>query len=102
MNIENLKQIGSEWQKAGRHRIYFNGLAARWGIKTWRYNTGNICGAEFRGESISNNQAKKIIEHFMGAKLYYDMADGQFYGSGLSGDEFSYLTESIKTESEQM
>lgn len=102
MNIDNLKQIGNEWQKAGKHRIYFNDLPSRLGLRTWHYNTGNISSAELDGERISNSQAKKLLSRLAGAKLWFDMADEKFHGCGLSDEEFGHIVESIKSESEQM
>lgn len=83
MKIEILKQIGgSEWKKDGKHRVYFNDLGKWYGIETERYNTGNICGATFRGKRMSNSQAKKELSKLMDCKVWYDATDGKFYRKG--------------------
>lgn len=86
MNIEILKQIGSEWQKNGKHRIYFNGLGELYGIETERYNTGNICGATLNGNTISNSEAKRLIGRLLDCKVWFDVVDGKFYMITPQGD----------------
>jgi hypothetical protein len=76
--IKIMKQMGNEWQKGDKHRIYFNSLGMFYGIETERYNSGNICGATLNGERISNGEAKRLLGRLMDCKVYYDMVAGQF------------------------
>lgn len=84
-NIEALKSIGgNEWIKNNYHRVYFNQdqILETYGLSVSRYNTGNVSSASLNGESISNSQAKKIINRAYG-KLYYDVNDGQFHSKDI-------------------
>lgn len=84
--IEILKQIGSEWQKGDKHRIYFNNLSEIYGLNCEYYNSGNICGADLNGERISNGQAKKLIGKLLSCKVWYDLVDGKFWHTAPQGD----------------
>jgi len=86
MNIEILKQLGSEWKKGEKHRIYFNGLGEWYGIKTERYNTGNICGATLDGETISNSAAKRLLGRLMDCKVWFDVPTGSWFTQTNQGD----------------
>jgi hypothetical protein len=99
--VEILKQIGSEWQKNGMHRIYFNHLEDLYGLDCSYYKTGNISGATLNGELISNSEAKRIQARLAG-KLWYDLADDKFYGRGLQQADFSILVAAIKTKMTEM
>lgn len=68
---------GSRWQRNGMDRVYINHWATLAGLETSRYNTGNIAGATFDGELISNSQASKILGSI--DKLWFDTADGKFH-----------------------
>lgn len=65
-------QGGRVWQKGQYNRVYFNDIAARVGVQTTRYNTGNISSATLKGNSISNSSAAKIIRRSGEAKMFYD------------------------------
>lgn len=100
--LEALKQIGNEWQKYGKHRIYFNDLGSRLGVETSRYNTGNICSATLYGEKISNSAAKRILSRAAYSKVWYDLADDEFHTTGeLWDEEFEEIVTSIKEEAAQ-
>jgi hypothetical protein len=68
---------GSRWTKAGKDRVYLNDWTAFAGLEISRYNTGNISGASYRGEGISNSQAAKIIGSI--DKVWFDTADGRLH-----------------------
>jgi hypothetical protein len=66
--IDELTALGfSRWQKAGMDRMYIN--AGALGLICTYYKTGNISGAEFRGEHISNSEAYRM----KAAKTYIDL-----------------------------
>lgn len=100
--IQALRQIGSEWQKAGKHRIYFNGLSAWLGLEVSRYNTGNVSSARLNGDGISNCQAKRILSRMMDAKLYYDFETKRFHGQRIDNDDFQAIVVAIKTERDEL
>lgn len=83
-SVETMTAIGgSRWTRGDKDRVYLNDWAAFAGLETSRYNTGNISGASYQGETISNSQASKIL----GAvdKVWFDTADGKLhcrYGYG--------------------
>lgn len=103
LSVKALIEIGGkEWTKNGMHRVYFNGLATWFGLETTRYNTGNVASATLDGESISNSQAKRIGDHLLDAKLYYDVTDNKFHATGLTQDELDKIVAAIKRQMEQV
>ena len=66
------EQGGSRWQKAGKDRIYFNGIAQRAGLKTSHYKSGYVSNATYRGQGISNSRAAQMEGVFRDAKVFYD------------------------------
>ncbi len=79
--IPCLEEVGGkEWQRGDYHRVYFNTDIMAQGIdlKLDFYKTGNISYAELKGEKISNNQAKKLINKMRNTKVWFDVADGEF------------------------
>lgn len=76
--VENMIAIGgSEWERHGKHRVYLNNWAELAGLEVDCYKSGNIRSAAYRGESISNSQAYKILGSI--DKVWFDAADGQLY-----------------------
>ncbi|MFB6805503.1 hypothetical protein [Streptomyces sp. NPDC056387] len=86
ITAETLTAIGgNRWQKNGMDRIYFDNPAQLAGLETSHYKSGNISGATWQGERISNSQAHQLVTSIH--KLWYDLADGKFhcrYGFGES------------------
>ena len=84
-NVDTMLAIGgNRWTKAGKARIYLE-WAAFAGLDISYYNTGNISGAAYQGEGISNSQASKLLGCIY--KVYFDVADGKLhcqYGHGES------------------
>jgi hypothetical protein len=78
LTVETLTAIGGRlWERNGMRRVYINDWAAFAGLETSHYNTGNISGATYKGEGISNSQAYKLggcID-----KVWFDAADGRLY-----------------------
>lgn len=109
MVVETLEKLGGKlWEKGAMRRIYFSAdqVLDHAGLTVQRYNTGNVCGAQLNGESISNSEAKRIAAAYDGFKMYYDLTDGKFarsgnpaYGynnySGYSQDYQTYLRAAI-------
>ena len=58
------------WQKGNLDRLYIN--ATQLGLECTYYKTGNVSSACFKGESISNCQARR----YKMAKTYIDVKDG--------------------------
>lgn len=89
ITAENLVKVGgNRWTKNGHDRVYFNNWAEFAGLAVGRYNTGNICSASYRGESVANRQAGLTL----GAidKFWYDAADGKFHARyGYSEPRFA-------------
>ena len=72
--IRNLEEKGfKRWQKGNFDRLYINATAL--GLECTYYNTGNISGAWFDGERISNCQARR----YKAAKTYIDVATGELH-----------------------
>lgn len=76
---------GNRWQRNGMDRIYFNNWAQFAGLELSYFGTGNISGATWKGELISNSQGYKLATSI--DKLWFDVTDGLFharYGFGES------------------
>jgi hypothetical protein len=97
MTTTQLEAIGGKsWSKNGVTRVYFNDLCGLFGLTTYLYGTGNISSATLNGAAISNTQAKKIENQFIGCKLYYDIATQKFVGQGLSQSELNMIAARIE------
>lgn len=68
---------GNRWTKNGMDRVYINNWHEFAGIEVSRYNTGNICYAEYQGETISNSQAGKLLGSI--DKVWFDAATGKLH-----------------------
>jgi len=90
------KANGNRWTKNGKDRIYFDPRNALSGLKTSRYNTGNISGATLNGELISNSKAKKLLSAAFETKLWYDLGDGKFHWYDVSNSDFAKLFETYR------
>jgi hypothetical protein len=63
----------SRWTKGNLDRLYIN--ATQLGLVCSYYKTGNISGAEFNGDSISNCQARR----YKAAKTFIDIKTEKVY-----------------------
>lgn len=63
----------NRWTKGTLDRLYIN--AAQLGLECTYYKTGNISGAWFCGELISNCQARR----YKAAKTYIDIKTGRVF-----------------------
>jgi len=84
--IERIRAIGNEWHKGNYHRVYFNNLSELYGIKTNRYNSGNISSATLDGEKISNSAAKRILGRLACVKIWFDLTDNEFHCKDRYGE----------------
>ena len=91
-----LLEVGSLWEKHGYRRIYFNDLAAWYGLEYNTYNTGNISNAWVDGERVSNSEGRRILGRLAGAKVWYDLTDGKFHGKVNRQEDFERIVERIK------
>lgn len=89
---------GSEWQKYGKHRIYFNRDVQMelLGLETRRYcDTGKIFDATLGGEEITIFRAKSIIASL--DKFWYDVNDDTFYCSdSMPYELFERICDNLK------
>lgn len=85
-SVETMTAIGgNRWQRNGMDRVYLNDWADLAGLDVSRYNTGNISGAAYQGEGISNSQAYKLLGSI--DKVWFDAQTGKLhcrYGFGES------------------
>lgn len=72
-NIEKILELGNEWKGGSHHRVYFNDFS-EFGLDVSFYKTGNVSGATWQGESLSNGKATEMLS----AKIYYDMNENKF------------------------
>ena len=64
---------GKRWTKYDKDRIYFN--ATDLGLSCDYYKSGNISGAYFDGEGISNAEYMRVVS----SKMYIDVTDGSIH-----------------------
>lgn len=84
LTIEQLIAAGGHrWQKNGNDRIYFNDLAALFGVTTTHYNTGNLNGVWIDGDEISNNKGRQLLVALHDAQVWFDVPTGQWMSRGL-------------------
>lgn len=77
--VEELTELGfNRWTKNGMDRMYINAKAL--GLDCSYYHTGNICGAEFRGEHVSNSEARRM----QAAKTYIDLKTGKVHSDNYT------------------
>lgn len=103
--IEFLKELGSEWEKNGMHRIYFNDLPGWYGLQYERYNSGNVSSATLDGEHISNSKATGILSDLLALKIWYDVTTERFYWkAGLRTDPqyFARIVAAIRARAAEM
>lgn len=70
---ELISMGGNRWTKGNYDRIYFN--ADVLGVECDFYKSGNISSAWFKGEKISNSQARR----YYGAKTFVDVKTGEVH-----------------------
>lgn len=99
MDIEKLKQIGSEWQKGDMHRIYFNNILEILEAEITYHKTGTFRNVEVNGQRISNNEANGIKQF---AKVWYDVKTGEFGFKNLDKIYFEQVVEAIKEKVAEM
>lgn len=63
----------NRWTKGNLDRLYIN--ASQLGLVCSYYKTGNISSAEFKGEGISNCQARR----YKAAKTFIDIKTGNVH-----------------------
>lgn len=88
--IAKLTERGfKRWTKGSIDRLYVS--AEQLGLVCEHYKTGNVSNAEFRGESISNSQAKRMKV----AKTFIDVKTGRVFSDVFALGEAakSVLTE---------
>ena len=72
--IEKLEKLGAKrWTKGNYDRLYISAKVL--GLDCDYYKTGNVKDAAFRGDSISNCEARRL----MYAKTYIDIAAGTLH-----------------------
>lgn len=78
--IRAIKEVGNEWEKYGKHRVYFNDLLGRCGVEYSTYNTGNISNVEISGvdKNVSNNRGGSVVSALKSGKFYYDIQSDEF------------------------
>lgn len=97
---ERLTEVGgSRWKRGEIDRIYFNDLHKWYGLECSHYGTGNISAATLNGESISNSQARKILNNFNGVRVWFDVLTQKFEHKTnriASDSEIQIVIDSIK------
>lgn len=73
---------GNFWKGGDKARVYINGLDELAGVEVSRYGTGNISHATYKGQKISNGQARRMLNSEIPAKLYLDCVDGCWHWIG--------------------
>lgn len=95
--IEKMERIGDRWQKNGMDRIYFNDLHKYIGLELHHYNTGNISSASYRGDKISNCEAKRIMGRIAG-KLWFDVVADQYKWTNVNDRDAQNIIDEINRQ----
>lgn len=78
-SLEQLQAAGGQlWEKNGMRRVYFNDLHELIGLEIDTYNSGNISGAKWKGEKISNADAGRTLRGI--GRVWYDLNTDQLCG----------------------
>lgn len=88
---------GREWNG---HRVYFNQIGELAGLELIRGRAGQVSSGKYRGEFLSNNKIRGLAAHFDSCKLYYDVAEGKFCGTGFNDDEFNTVVTVLRARLE--
>lgn len=97
-NVQALLELGNEWRRPAKkrrlaiHRIYFGPLQGWWGLLI---EPGR--NARFRGEPITELEARTIIARFCDAKIYFDVGTSKFHGVNIDHGAFLFIVEQIRT-----
>ena len=97
-NVRSLTELGNEWSRPAKkrrpamRRIYFEPLQGWWGLLI---EPGR--NAQFRGEAITELEARAIIARFREAKVYFDVNKSKFCGENIDHDAFVFIVEQIRT-----
>lgn len=77
-SVETMVAIGGNlWEHHGKRRVYLNDWAGLAGIEYDTYKTGNISGATYQGELISNRQAGLLLGCI--DKVWFDAETGRLH-----------------------
>ena len=92
--IEKLVALGAtRWSKYGKDRISLKALSKELGLEFERYNTGNICSATFKGETISNSKCGRMLGQI--EKAFVDITTSEIVMEGRE-EEGQLLIDSLK------
>jgi hypothetical protein len=95
IRIDALKGLGTEWQKNGMHRIYFNNLSKWYGLTCDYSGSGRINHAEINGETISNSKGLHIASKLSFGKIWFDVTTGKFSGQ-IDQEYFDVIVAAIR------
>ena len=86
---------GNRWTKGIYDRIYFNASAL--GLRCEYYKTGNISGAWFNGDLLSNSRGRQL----KAAKTYVDVSTGEIVSTdSLLREALTAIVEKILADDE--
>jgi hypothetical protein len=69
IDVAALAQLGSEWAKHGRRRIYFDPLTGWYGLRIERLpNLGAVTAVYLRGVVIPESEGRAIAARLQGGK----------------------------------
>ena len=88
IDINKLKEKGSEWIRGNNHRIYFNNIKNLLGLKIEK-----IRGCYYINGKVAEyfKEARNLDNRLWSAKFYYDCIKKEFFGKGLTDSEFQTL-----------
>ena len=96
LDVNKLKEIGSEWQKGDNHRIYFNNIKELLNMDVEYHKTGTIRNARIDGELISNSKAYSMVKF---GKIWYNVKTGTFEGKDIEQKYLAKVIEELKRRS---
>lgn len=97
-----IAQLGTYQERAGQRRIYFDDLVGWLQLEIEYDEDGKVVSATRAGQSITPRAAIRSKNQLTHARLYYDLDERVFRGSGLDSIHRGDLAKAITAHAEQM
>lgn len=97
-----IAQLGTYQERAGQRRIYFDDLVGWLQLELEYDEDGQVIAATRSGQSITPRAAIRSKNQLTHARLYYDLDERVFRGSGLDSIHREDLAKAIIAHAERM
>ena len=97
-----ITQLGTYQERAGQRRVYFDDLLGWLQLELEYDEAGKVIAATRSGQSIAPRIAIRTKNQLIHARLYYDLDERVFRGSGLDSINRGDLGKAITAHAEKM